>query len=626
MLILQLAEKCVRRTSPLTTRDAPSYRATGSRHSPSAIFAQQREAAPHTLLLPHTAFSTPFDYNLKSPLPQSISSSPPPPAPRQNGTNVMFRWVEPLRREVSELFYLYGRHCTSHTTRTILLATLVVFVLTYPATNYLRQANLQPESTRFWESSMSISPLAPELSNSEYLRDKPLLRIEQVIITATNSMLQHARDRDRDAGALTKDVLLYTHRLQGRLATTSVSLTASNSQSLPHLRHYTLSDICFKPFNDTRCLVHSALDYWHNSTRLHDDPHILRTLNDQRLHVSPLGLRLHPATLYGHPRYDDTSRAIYGADSVILTYFLQDHGTVDRDTVMRIWNAVWEKIVDGGEIMGGFKGVNVQISRAEEASVKPRAIFRKGKGESKFAIFQHNYLPSPFPHSFLLFTFYISIFFFVSHYFGRVQLVKSKYGLGLTAVCLIFASVSCAIGVSALLDLRMRLVPWWVYPVVAAVAGLENMFILTNAVVCAGVDGEVKEKVARGLRVVGAYITAVLLAEIAILVIGASASIPAVREFCLFTIIALCVDYGLQMTFFVTVLSVDVRRLELADLDNRRVATHLRRKHEDSDNEMEPDKSSHPVPVLEDEEEVDEDAVCVIYKDRDAVVETRSNW
>lgn len=42
-------------------------------------------------------------------------------------------------------------------------------------------------------------------------------------------------------------------------------------------------------------------------------------------------------------------------------------------------------------------------------------------------------------------------------------------------------------------------------------------------------------------------------------------SAPAVKEFCMFAAIALVLDFILHLTFFLAVLSIDVRRLELQD-------------------------------------------------------------
>lgn len=48
--------------------------------------------------------------------------------------------------------------------------------------------------------------------------------------------------------------------------------------------------------------------------------------------------------------------------------------------------------------------------------------------------------------------------------------------------------------------------------------------------------------------------------------------VPAIQEFCLFAWVGLLIDFFMQMIFFVTVLSIDIRRMELSDL-NKNAAT-----------------------------------------------------
>jgi hypothetical protein len=44
---------------------------------------------------------------------------------------------------------------------------------------------------------------------------------------------------------------------------------------------------------------------------------------------------------------------------------------------------------------------------------------------------------------------------------------------------------------------------------------------------------------------------------------GAATSLPGLRQFCVFALVAVVVDFSLQVSFFTTVLSIDMRRLEV---------------------------------------------------------------
>lgn len=49
------------------------------------------------------------------------------------------------------------------------------------------------------------------------------------------------------------------------------------------------------------------------------------------------------------------------------------------------------------------------------------------------------------------------------------------------------------------------------------------------------------------------------------------------QEFCLFAVVGLVSDFFLQMLFFTTVLSIDIRRMEVREAESCLVLTLLRR-------------------------------------------------
>lgn len=72
-------------------------------------------------------------------------------------------------------------------------------------------------------------------------------------------------------------------------------------------------------------------------------------------------------------------------------------------------------------------------------------------------------------------------------------------------------------------------------------------------------------RIATAVGEVGFLSSVAVATDLAILTIIGSVSVPAVTEFCWFAGIALVVDFVLHFSFFLAVLSVDVRRLELQD-------------------------------------------------------------
>ncbi|ORY37662.1 sterol response element binding protein cleavage-activating protein [Rhizoclosmatium globosum] len=157
---------------------------------------------------------------------------------------------------------------------------------------------------------------------------------------------------------------------------------------------------------------------------------------------------------------------------------------------------------------------------------------------------------------------YIIVFFYISLVLGRVELVKSKFGLGMGAVIMVFSSLTMSVGLTSWMGVTSTLVPWEVLPFLIIAIGVENIFVMTNAVVTSSIDLPVRERVGIGLSKVGAKMTSKVFHELCLLVLVSLINVPALQEFCLFATVAVVIDFMMQITFFTTILSIDIRRLE----------------------------------------------------------------
>lgn len=109
-------------------------------------------------------------------------------------------------------------------------------------------------------------------------------------------------------------------------------------------------------------------------------------------------------------------------------------------------------------------------------------------------------------------------------------------------------------------------VPWKLMPFLIVVLGVDNMFVLTTAVSATSINLPVKERIAEGLGQCGLSIFVNLVSEVSLLwILYLSIPTRVIREMVVFGGVALLVDYIMEMTYFITVLSIDMQRLELAD-------------------------------------------------------------
>ncbi|XP_059830317.1 sterol regulatory element-binding protein cleavage-activating protein [Hypanus sabinus] len=168
-----------------------------------------------------------------------------------------------------------------------------------------------------------------------------------------------------------------------------------------------------------------------------------------------------------------------------------------------------------------------------------------------------------------LVTTYIILFAYIYFSTRKIDMVKSKWGLALAAVATVLSSLLMSVGLCTLFGLTPTLNGGEIFPYLVVVIGLENVLVLTKSVVSTPVDLEVKLRIAQGLSNESWSIMKNMATELIIILIGYFTLVPAIQEFCLFAVVGLVSDFFLQMCFFTTVLSIDIRRMELADLNKR---------------------------------------------------------
>ncbi|PWZ02355.1 hypothetical protein BCV70DRAFT_157681 [Testicularia cyperi] len=329
------------------------------------------------------------------------------------------------------------------------------------------------------------------------------------------------------------------------------------------------------------CLVLSPLEYWDldHASILSDDHPALTVAGSARNRTS-IGVPLSvPTTLAG--RWHLFKR-LPRAEYIALTFFLIDrdrHACLDRrqksalppsmranDDQTSPSHAAWLHMLQ--KVTGGQVGlIPSQQNISHELVLQFLPQLANGSRRSSHL---------------LLAGAYVLVLIYISRGLVKLRKVHSRFGLAFTGTTQLLISMIMSISICALLGIRLSLVPWELLPFVIVVVGTENMFSLTKAIIDTPISLPVSSRIALGLSKTGVSITLTTLADILLLlVIAIFIGVRAVREFCVFAIFSLMMDWFLQMTFFVTVLSIDMQRLELADLLTQ--GSRQRRRNEPDD-------------------------------------------
>ncbi|RKP09036.1 hypothetical protein THASP1DRAFT_29165 [Thamnocephalis sphaerospora] len=481
------------------------------------------------------------------------------------------------------LFYRLGKHAAAHALTYLLASIVGMFLLTYPALHALlvQQRLQQLDQGRFWQAPMLPRTVTDQLH--ERTGSDGVLHIQQVFV-------RHV-DRSRKADALRGPIWALAQQLVPALERTvagsasdamevvakTVTLVARGKADAPALSTQLLqndtvdnSGYCLAPGSGRpRCFVMSPWTSWstmdtHASSPAATVAPFLRadarrewTQLVHRLSWPSTDAQLSTGSISG-VLYDWRHGRVRGADAVVLSYFwLGSAGT--RESALPETTV----IMPGSDAVPGVRRLTVQL--ANEPAQRMNVQVDRGLYDMPIA-----WIP--------IILALVIVFFSASHSLGSVELVKSQHGIGFAAVLTVVFSMTMSYGASAILGIVYEAVPGQeIYITLLMAVCIENMFVVTNAVVSTSMDLPVSERVGRGLRAVAVPLMLGLLLQLLMLLGGYLLGDSVLRKFCILGMFTVCFSFVQQLVFLVPILCIDIRRLELSDLHDRRVVHQIRR-------------------------------------------------
>lgn len=162
---------------------------------------------------------------------------------------------------------------------------------------------------------------------------------------------------------------------------------------------------------------------------------------------------------------------------------------------------------------------------------------------------------------------YIIMFAYIAVSLGQMNscsrlLIDSKITLGLGGVLIVLASVISSVGIFGFAGLPATLIIIEVIPFLVLAVGVDNIFILvqTHQRLVRKRDESHAEHIGRTLGQVGPSMLLTSVSESCCFFLGSLSDMPAVKAFALYAGMALLFDFILQITCFVSLLSLDTVR------------------------------------------------------------------
>jgi Niemann-Pick C1 protein len=426
----------------------------------------------------------------------------------------------------------------------------------------LRFLQITTNPVELWASPHSEARQQRKMFDSSF---GPFYRVEQIIIHAKDlpNIIHNTSNGVVEYGpAFNKDFLQKVYDLQ---------------TSIMNIGNDSLKNICFAPlrspgqeeFEIHECVVQSIFGYFgndierFNETDVDENGNEINYLNylsdcfsNPYLCLSEYGGPIEPAIALGgflkpgdnlakNPHYEK-------ATAVILTFLVNNYENVTNNEPALEWETLFVNLMV--DFVKSNKSKNMDIAFTSERSIEDE-LNRESKSDISTILVS-----------------YLLMFAYIAVSLGHVDdcsraMIDSKITLGIGGVIIVLASVVASGGFFGYVGLPATLIIFEVIPFLVLAVGVDNIFILvqTHQRDIKKPNESHAEHIGRVLGKIGPSILLTSLSESTCFFLGGLSDMPAVKAFALYAGMALFIDFLLQITCFVSLLSLDTTR----QADNR---------------------------------------------------------
>ncbi|GIZ00033.1 NPC intracellular cholesterol transporter 1 [Caerostris extrusa] len=454
-----------------------------------------------------------------------------------------------IERHLEENFCRWGTYVAEHPLPIMILSLVVSFIL---ASGLLFRFSVTTDPVDLWVSRSSQARQDMEYFNKHF---EPFYRVEQMIVTPKNkSSFVHTIKEKSQLKTYTWGPIFHRDFL---LEVLELQLAAEHLVAKNKNKTITLPDICLAPLApmNKNCAVQSIFGYYQNQKSLLEDQSF-DYLGHFKDCAGSIG-EMKCFAPYGGP-LQSTEVALGGfqnseyqsATALIITIPVVNHydPELNKDALE------WEKVFV--EFLKNYKSENITVAFKAERSVEDE--LERGSHSDIVTVAIS----------------YIIMFVYIAVALGEVNtcksmLVDSKISLGFAGVFIVIVSVLSSLGIFCFAGVPATLIIIEVIPFLVLAVGVDNIFILVQAF--QRDERLPDEAVSKQIgRVVGQVAPSMMLSSLSMsscFFIGALTDMPAVKLFALYAGVALLINFFLQMTCFLCLFTLDVKRQENHRLD-----------------------------------------------------------
>ncbi|BFZ21461.1 hypothetical protein BsWGS_24500 [Bradybaena similaris] len=456
-------------------------------------------------------------------------------------------------------FFRWGYLCARHP----FIVTILALLLTGALVAGAALLTVTTDPVKLWSSPDSRARMEKDYFDAHF---KPFYRTEQIVVSQPDNdtvITWHGYNYN----SLFDKTFLH-QLLDMQNAITEIKAEYNN-------KTITLQDICFAPMQpeNKNCTIQSILNYYQNSHEMIDkvvmDEYGFWELANYLDHFescvqSPYSLndttRLHTPCMgtYGGPVFPWVAlggfegKAYSTAQAFVITILVNNFLDASQVEPAKAWE---KKYI---EFMKNYTAEHphINIAFSSERSIEDE-IDRQSQSDIITILCS-----------------YLIMFAYITICLGQYSnphriLVDAKISLGLAGVIIVLLSVGASLGFYSYLGIPSTLIIIEVVPFLVLAVGVDNIFILVQKYQREVLhEGEtVEHMIGRVVGKVGPSMLLTSLSESLAFFLGALTEMPAVKVFSLYAAMAVLIDFLLQISIFVALLTLDAKRQEANRID-----------------------------------------------------------
>ena len=485
---------------------------------------------------------------------------------------------------VTDIFTAWGKMASKYPKTVISLSMLVALGLSVG----IIKLEVTTDPIELWASPSSRSRVEKDFFDKEF---RPFYRTTQVIIKSIENSehgIEKFQHTDRNGKSVNFGPIFNTKFLLDIL---DLQKEIQNIKFVYDGTNMTLNDVCNQPLNDG-CNIQNIWGYWQedveklNRTVQFNDTLTLNyldhfidcsqnpslTAESDYLSINCMASWGGPISAYyilggfipngntgfpEDPKYSESTAVVM---SILLDNF--DPKSLD------------EKDVTGLEKAMAWEEEFVKLMKDWEANRMPKEYMEVAFNSERSVEDEIN--RETYGDLATIAISYILMFIYITLSLGQYNncsinglMIESKVTLGLMGVMIVLVSVAASVGIFGMLGVPATLIIFEIIPFLVLAVGVDNIFIMVQHYQ-RSTQRDYETHSEHVGRIVGEVAPSMLLSsasESTCFFLGALTDMPAVRAFALYAGMALLIDFFMQITCFVSLISLDMERQQNSKFD-----------------------------------------------------------